>query len=104
MMAGAKPAYSSSRPVRPAPGCDVSPPGAGATVVSSATANLRSEHLVERVGDGLRVSGRALERHLLGLVRLVVEQRVGPLLLALVDQQRVRLLVEERPAVGDEVL
>src|SRR5262245_31079615 len=62
------------------------------------------EHLVEGVDVGLLVAGGPLDRHLQGEFRLVVEQAPRAVAVPLVDEQLVRLLVEERTAVGDEVL
>src|SRR5438128_7454984 len=65
---------------------------------------LRAEDLVERVDVSLGVPGRALQHHRQGRLRLVVEERVGPLFVTRVHEDLVRLLVEQRTSVGEKVL
>src|SRR5215218_10078280 len=103
-----KPAYcvkpDSREPRRPA---DTSAGGrawGGVATCCSTTVRSGSEHLVEGVDVGLLVAGGPLDRHLQGELRLVVEQAPRPGAVPLVDEQLVCLLVEERAAVGDEVL
>src|SRR5262245_35301384 len=62
------------------------------------------EHLVEGVDVGLLVAGRALDRHLQRVLRLVVVLAPRAVAVAGVDEDLVGLLVEERPPVRDEVL
>ena len=64
---------------------------------------LGAEDLVERVDHGLGGRARALEVHRLDRLGLVVQEAIGSLLLALVDQDLVGGLVEQRPSVEDEV-
>src|SRR5438477_5068201 len=70
----------------------------------SRMATLRAEHLVEGVDVSLLVTGWALQHHRKRRLRLVVEERVGALLVARIHEHLVRLLVEERAAVRKEVL
>src|SRR5262245_41057676 len=102
-----KPAYC-TRPERREPRrpADASAGGrAWGDVATCCSIPVRSgpEHLVEGVDVGLLVAGGALDRHLQGELRLVVEQSPCAVAVPLVDEQLVRLLVEERSAVGDEV-
>src|SRR5438128_1740541 len=73
------------------------------TIVSRQGDELGAEDLVEGVDDGLRRGAGALEVHGLDGLRLVVKEPVGAFLLALVHEDLVGLLVEQRPAVEDEV-
>src|SRR6266568_4659117 len=70
-----------SRNVRARGGCE--PESAPPSVVSlSRIVTLRAEHLVERVDVRLFVARRSLERHRQRLLGMVVEEAVGPLLVA----------------------
>src|ERR671936_309587 len=73
-------------------------------VSRSRVATLRAEHLVEGVDVRLFVAGGTLQHHRQRRLRLVVEELVGSLLVARVHEDLVRLLVEERAPVGEEVL
>src|SRR2546428_1291441 len=80
------------------------PPSSVAIEGAGVSAVLAAEDLGEGLGRRLRVPGRALEMRLQDPLGLVVVEKVGPVLVALVDQELVSLLVEHRPAVLDEVL
>src|SRR5205085_3906454 len=104
--AGPKPTYSARRkrrrpPTASATGAE-STGGAGAASVVMRL--LRAEDVVERVDVRLLVAGRALDRHLQGALGLVVEEPPGAVAVALVHEQLVGLLVEQRPPVREEVL
>src|SRR5919198_6631374 len=92
-----------SRRVRPRGGSGASsaPPS---TVSLWRIATLRAEHLVEGVDVRLRVRRRSFQDHLQRTLGMVVEEAVGPLLVAGVHEDLVRLLVEQRAAVLEEVL
>src|SRR5579864_3651373 len=66
--------------------------------------SLTREDLVEGVDVRLGVPRRALQRHSERPLRVVVEELVGPFLMAGVHEDLVRLLVEQRPAVHEEVV
>src|SRR3954468_5416958 len=104
--AGAKPPSSARRsrgPARPvARGTATTAAPAGVAAVTGST--LGGEDFVEGIGVALLVLRGALDRHLQRVLGLVVEDPVGALLVALVDEDLVGLLVEQRTPVGDEVL
>src|SRR6266852_3815713 len=101
----------------PAPGADAAqaePPPAeprrrrwrsrmSCLVIPTNVDELGAEDLVERVDHGLRGRAGPLEVHGLDRFRLVVQEPIRTLLLALADQDLLGLLVEQRPAVEDEV-
>src|SRR3954451_681555 len=104
--AGPKPPSSarrSRRPTRPAArGTATTAAPAGVAAVTGST--LGGEDFVEGIGVALLVLRGTLDRHLQRVLGLVVEHPVGAVLVALVDEDLVGLLVEERTPVGDEVL
>src|SRR5213593_3137527 len=71
--------------------------------VSLSWDELPGPDLVPRVDHGLGREAGALEVHGVDRLRLVVQVPVGPVLLALVDEDLVRGFVEQRPAVQHEV-
>src|SRR3954470_15900662 len=98
--AGRKPTYWTTRPpprMRLRPRAEA---GAGGAVSVIGL----PEHLVEGVHVCLLVACRALDRHLQGVLRLVVVLAPGAVAVPGVDEDLVGLLVEQRPAVRDEFL
>src|ERR1700694_306470 len=103
-IAGANPAYCrrrASAPMRPAGDTTASP---ARRILRGSRGKLGSEHLVEGVDVSLIVARRSLQRHLQRSLRLVVVEEVGAFLVALVHEQLVGLLVEQRAPLEDEVL
>src|SRR3954452_7964301 len=98
--AGRKPTYWTTRPP---PRMRLRPRAEAGAVVAVSVIGL-PEHLVEGVHVRLLVSRRALDRHLQGVLRLVVVLTPGAVAVPGVDEDLVGLLVEQRPAVRDEVL
>src|SRR5579859_6587269 len=73
--------------------------GSSPAVLASAT--LCAERLVEGVDVRLRVRGRALEHHPERALRVRVAELVGTFLVPAVDEDLVRILVEERTPVDE---
>src|SRR3954453_4385189 len=98
--AGRKPTYWTTRPP---PRMRLRPRAGAGAVVAVSVIGL-PEHLVEGVHVCLLVAGGTLDRHLQGVLRLIVVLPPGAVAVPGVDQDLEGLLVEQRPAVRDEVL
>src|SRR5205807_8982817 len=72
--------------------------------LSHALGHLRAKHLVERVDVGLRVPGWPFERHRQRTLRMVVEETVRLFFVPGVHEDLVRLFIEERTSLIEEVL
>src|SRR5438034_6511785 len=93
--------FGNRRPRGPA---GASTGGTARTGVTSSVTRSGAEHLVEGVDVGLLVAGGALDRHLQRVLRHVVRLTARAIPVTRVDEDLVRLFVEERAPVRDEVL
>src|SRR5437764_7803795 len=78
-------------------------PAPPSVISLSGTATLRAKHLVEGVDVRLSVRRRSLQDHLQRSLGIVVEEPIRALFVAAVDENLVRLFVEQRSALVEEV-